>query len=102
MENGFDPNEFRSLLVRNTQLLEENNQLLRKVHRNSILGFWFRVIWYVILLGLPLFLYYYLLQPYLHALGNSYQTFNASVQQIPGWKEFVDAVNAINAAHSQH
>lgn len=102
MQNDPGRQELQSLLVRNRQLLEENNRLLKKIHRTSTIGFWFRVLWYVALLGIPLALYYYVLQPYLHALGSSYQTFDASVQQIPGWREFVDTVNAITAAHSQH
>ena len=102
MQNDPEMQQLRSLLAHNTELIEENNSLLKKLYRNSVVGFWFRLLWYVVLLGVPLAIYYYVLQPYLHELGTSYQTFNASVQQIPGWKEFVDAVNAINTAHSQH
>lgn len=86
--------ELKSLLEKNTLLLQENNVLLKKIHRNGIVGFWVRVTWYVVLIGLPFALYFYVLEPYFTALGSSYEVFNAGMQEIPGWKHFHEAMEA--------
>lgn len=90
--------EIRYILEQNTALLKENNLLLKKMYRNSVLGFWFRVLWYVMLLGLPFALYFYVLEPYFTALGSSYKTFNAGMQEIPGWKQFMHTLDAVRAS----
>ena len=94
--------DLRTLLERNTQLLEENNRLLKQIHRAGVIGFWLRILWYLILLGLPFVLYFYVLQPYIAQLGSSYQNFSAQVQGVPGWKEVLDMINTFNNANRQH
>ena len=49
-----------SLTKANHELLVANNELLQKIDRRERRQFWFKIAWYVILLGLPLFAYYYL------------------------------------------
>ena len=46
------------------------------------------------LIGLPFAVYFYVLEPYFEALGSSYETFNAGIQEIPGWKQFYEAFEA--------
>ena len=84
--------EIKALLERNRVLLEENNVILKKMYRNDIIGIWMRVVWYVLLIGLPFALYFYILEPYFTALGSSYETFSAGMQEIPGWKQFNEAL----------
>ncbi len=64
--------EMKQMLKRNTELLEENNRLLHKLHRNAVWGFWLRVIFYGIFLGLPFLLYFYVIAPYLASMESSY------------------------------
>ena len=90
--------EIRYILEQNTALLKENNLLLKKMHRNAVWGFWFKVLWYVLLLGLPFALYFYVLEPYFTALGSSYDTFSAGMQEIPGWKQFMHTLDAVRAS----
>lgn len=90
--------EIKYLLEKNTELLKENNMLLRKMYRNSVWGFWFRILWYVVLLGLPFALYFYVLEPYFTAMGASYSTFSAGMQEIPGWKQFIQTLEAVKAS----
>lgn len=73
-------------LEHNEQLLEENNELLKKIHRNGVWAFWIRVAWYIVLIGLPFALYFYILEPYFTALGSNYDTFKAGINEIPGLK----------------
>lgn len=87
MTEHTDPGELQRQLSRNSDLLEENNTLLKKLYRNALWSFWIRVVWYVILIGLPFALYFYVLEPYFTALGSSYETFSAGVQEIPGLKQ---------------
>ncbi len=75
-----------ALMEQNAELLKENNRLLKKIHRNGVMGFWARIIWYVILVGLPFALYFYILEPYFTALGSNYEVFKAGINEIPGLK----------------
>ncbi len=85
--------ELKALAEKNRVLLEENNELLKKMNRNATIGLWMRVIWYTLLIGLPFALYFYILEPYFTALGSSYETFSAGMQEIPGWKQFNEALD---------
>lgn len=60
--------ENQAALEENKNLLQQNNQILRKMHRSAIIGFWFRIVWVLVLLGLPFLIYWYILQPLLETL----------------------------------
>ena len=81
-----DHSEMKRLMERNAKLLEENNELLQKIHRNAILAFWIRIVWYGLLIGLPFALYFYLLEPYFTAMGSSYDTFIQGLNELPGFR----------------
>jgi hypothetical protein len=87
--------EMKHLLEKNTKTLDENQVLLKKMHRSAVWGMWIRIIWYVMLVGLPFALYFYVLEPYFTALGSSYEVFSTGMQEIPGWKQFNETLNAI-------
>lgn len=87
--------EMKHLLEKNTKLLEENQALLKRMHRSSLWGMWIRIVWYVMLVGLPFALYFYILEPYFTALGSSYEVFSTGMQEIPGWKQFNETLNAL-------
>ncbi|MFT5036882.1 MAG: membrane protein insertase Oxa1/YidC/SpoIIIJ [Candidatus Azotimanducaceae bacterium] len=83
--------EMKALLKRNSELIEENNKLLKKLHRNAVWGFWMRIVWYAVLIGLPFALYFYVLEPYFTALGSDYEIFKAGMQELPGLKTLIGA-----------
>jgi hypothetical protein len=87
--------EMKHLLEKNSKLLEENQVLLKKMHRSAVWGMWIRIIWYVMLVGLPFALYFYILEPYFTVLGSSYEVFSTGMQEIPGWKQFNETLNAL-------
>jgi hypothetical protein len=87
--------QIKHIVEQNKKLLEENNVLLRKIHRGAVIGLWIRVVWYVMLIGLPFALYFYILEPYFTALGSSYEVFSAGMQEIPGWKQFSETLDAL-------
>ena len=94
MPPSFEHTQMKELMEQNAELLKDNNNLLKKIHRNALFSFYARLVWYVLLLGLPFALYFYVLEPYFTALGASYETFSVGIQEIPGWKQFNDAMEA--------
>ncbi len=55
----------------NHELLVANHELLQKIDRREIRQFWFKIAWYVVLLGLPLFAYYYLYNAFMSNFGGA-------------------------------
>lgn len=86
----------KKLIERNSDLLEENNRLLKKIHRNGLWAFWIRVVWYLVLIGLPFALYFYVFEPYFTALGANYEVFRAGIGEIPGLKGLDQLLNQFN------
>ena len=56
------------LLEDNNRLLRENNTILARMQRNARLAFMFRLIWIVILISVPIILYFYFLAPLIESL----------------------------------
>ena len=86
MESDRDHEDILRLLRENHRLIEENNKILKKMYRNDIIGIWFRVVWYSVLIGLPFALYFYVLEPYFQTFGANYETFRQGMAEIPGLK----------------
>ncbi len=84
--------QIRELILENQRLLTENNQLIKKMNRRSALSFWFRLVWSAFLIGLPFVLYFYVIEPYFESLGSSFETFQKGLQEVPGWKQFYQAI----------
>jgi len=96
-----DNSDLKHILDRQNDLLEDNNRILRKLHRYEIINFWTKIIWYALLIGLPFALYYYVLGPYFEAFGSSYETFNAGIQEIPGIKSLEEFMREYQANKGQ-
>tara|TARA_B100000745_G_C19957327_1_gene323444 strand:- start:119 stop:457 length:339 start_codon:yes stop_codon:yes gene_type:complete len=79
-----DHEMLQQLVEQNAELLEENNRILKKIHRNAAFSFWIRVVWYLFLIGFPFALYFYVLEPYFAAFGTSYDVFIEGLNQLPG------------------
>jgi len=86
MEISEDHKKLRELLEQNVDLSKQNNEILKKLYRHSIMGIWFRVIWYAVLIGMPFAVYFYLLEPYFEAFGANYELFRQGLGEIPGLK----------------
>lgn len=69
MSNGED---LKTLLKKNLELTQENNALLRKMRRSAIYGNILKVVWLAIIIGLPVYIYYAFLQPYVGQLLEVY------------------------------
>ncbi len=88
-----DHDVMQELMEHNAQLLQENNKLLRKIHRNGVWSFWTRIIWYAVMIGLPFALYFYILEPYFTAFGASYENFIDGVNELPGLRGIDQLLN---------
>lgn len=80
----------------NSALLKENNELLHKIRRQGLWSLWIRVVWYVVLIGLPFALYFYVLEPYFTAMGSNYEVFRAGINEIPGLKGLGDLLDKLS------
>jgi len=74
--------ETRELLRKNLELAKENNRLLRKMRRGAILGNIVHVIWWAIVVGIPVFLYFTVLQPYIDQLLETYRGLQSGVENL--------------------
>lgn len=75
--------ELRKLLEETKELAKENNKMLRSVRRIGMIEFVMRIAWYLILVGIPFAVYFYVLEPYLAAIGISYSKLSEDVQALP-------------------
>jgi len=80
------------LVRRNIELTKENNRLLRSMRRAAWWGTFFRILWMAVIIGVPVFLYYYFFMPYYQGLSAGYQQFQRESGgfQIPGFGPVLD------------
>ncbi len=86
MEQSDGHDRILDVMEKNAELLQENNKLLKKLYRQNIIALAIRVFWYVIIIGLPFAVYFYVLEPYFQAFGANYETFRTGMGEIPGLK----------------
>ncbi|MCA9360676.1 hypothetical protein KC851_01320 [Candidatus Kaiserbacteria bacterium] len=80
------------LLKENHELLEQNNELLHKLHRHSVWSFVVRTVAFLILIGAPVAIYYYIIEPYFTSVSEAMQTFYIGLEEAPGWSQLVDVL----------
>ena len=84
--------QIKDVLLENKRLLSENNDLLKHMHRMQRWGLVFKLLWILTIFGAPFIVYYWVLEPYFNTLGSSFETFEAGLQEVPGWKQFYEAM----------
>ena len=69
------------------ELTKENNKILHRMHRNSMLGGFLKFFWWILILFiLPAAAYFYYLKPYVEQVKNAYegaQNTAVKVQALP-------------------
>lgn len=78
--------KMEAMLKKNAELLEENNKILKRIHRYGVMSFWFRLLWYALIIGFPFAVYFYVLEPYFAAFGSSYENFLDGMNELPGFR----------------
>jgi hypothetical protein len=82
--------EIKKLLVENQRLLLENNQLLNKMRRAAVLGGIFKFVWFLILLGLPVYAYFSYVAPNIDSIKQNYSAFqeiSKDTSSVKSWFE---------------
>ena len=85
-EDNKADSKMERIMERNVELAEENNRLLKKLHHQATVAFWFRIAWVAVLIGLPVIAYFYILEPILTGLGPDYENLKNFLEsyKIPG------------------
>jgi len=60
MEPDNHHQQMLTMLTENNRLLSENNAILKKQERRAKLGMIWRIVWIIIIVGLPIIAFYYL------------------------------------------
>ncbi len=76
--------DIKKLLEQNLQIAKNNNRMLRMMRRNAFYGTVIRILFFIIILGIPTYVYFMYLTPLFS--GNSTQAFTA-------WKQFLHFLN---------
>lgn len=72
-----------TLLRENQELLRQNNDLLHKHERRERRRLVFKIVWYTILLGIPMLAYYYLYSTFLGLMGGEGTNIEVNGLSIP-------------------
>ena len=73
--------EERQLLIQTHRLVEENNTLLRKMHRAAIMGRAFRLVYWIAIIGLSVGAYYFI-QPYVEQVQDVFGNLKDGVASV--------------------
>lgn len=73
--------EDKNLLRENLKLNRENNRLLKKMRRGMLFSSFFRLLYWLIIIGASLGTYYYL-QPYIDEAKNTYNQIKGGVDTV--------------------
>ena len=76
------------LMQENLELARENNKILKGMRRSQRFGLIFKVVFWLVILGAPVLLYYYFFAPYIEQILGIYT-------EIQGGAEAVQNINAI-------
>ncbi len=80
--------EEKSLLERTYKMTEENNTILRKMRRASRISTIFRIVYWVVIIGLGLGTYYFL-QPYLISAVDVLKQGQSTLQKFGGMTSYL-------------
>lgn len=64
--------DIRQQVEENSRLLEKNYKLLKKIHKHIVISRIFRIIYWVLIIGAAIGLFYFL-QPYVESVYSTYQ-----------------------------
>ncbi|KKS28108.1 MAG: hypothetical protein UV60_C0011G0008 [Parcubacteria group bacterium GW2011_GWA2_43_11] len=77
--NQLDDMDVEELLRVNIRLTQENNKLLKKMHRAGVLNFWMRIVFFLVLAGSAYYAYRTYLQEYVVNLQGMYEELQEGV-----------------------
>lgn len=85
-----DDIDVKRLLKENTELARQNNKLLKEMKRMALWGTILKVVWFAVLIGVPVFLYFYAIEPYIESFRQSYEGFRAEFSGFSNFRGIED------------
>ena len=73
--------EERQLLIQTSRLVEENNKILRKMHRAALWGRIVRILYWAVIIAFSVGAYYYV-QPYIEQVQSVYGGLKSDVSNV--------------------
>jgi hypothetical protein len=89
-DNPVSNAELKALLVENQRLLAENNALLHKMRRGALWATAFRLVWFAIILGMPIALYYFFLEPNFSTLERAWGVIESGAEEVTGLRQLLE------------
>ena len=86
--------EIKRLLVENQRLLIENNQLLHKMRRTALISSFFRLVWFVIVVSIPIYIYFNYIQPNIDSIKAKIDNFEQLSSDADFLKKFSDTLKS--------
>jgi hypothetical protein len=74
--------ETKVLLRKVLEVSEENNHMLHKLRRQGVYGMLFRLLWWAVIIGIPIFMYYQFVRPSYEEFSGFYQSARENIQEI--------------------
>lgn len=90
-----DDQDIEDLLRENVRLSRENNQILHKLWRAQVTGFWGKILFYALIIGVPVFVYQFYLQGYVAQLRTTYDTMRDAAEQVKQMPSIEDLPAAV-------
>ncbi|HEY4510947.1 MAG TPA: hypothetical protein VJG29_01085 [Candidatus Paceibacterota bacterium] len=87
-----DEGKVEELLRKNLELAQDNHRMLRAMRRSAFFAGIFRVLWWILILGVPIVLYYLYLEPILGQALSTYAKVEQGVNQVQGLAENLEGL----------
>lgn len=89
-----EDDDIRELLKENQRLLLENNTLLRRMRRNSIIGTVFRLLWLLFIVALLFYTYFNYIKPNWENLQAKIENLEKINLEMDGAKDWLESVKS--------
>lgn len=81
---GEEIEEIQETLKQHSQLLEQNNRIVRKMYKSIRRSQMFRMLYWALIIGSMLGIYYYL-QPYIQGVSGAYEELISVPEKLKVW-----------------
>ena len=80
-----DADDVHELIKQNKLIIEENRVILKKMHRFAMISFWIHILWFIIIIGLPFYIYFTFLEPIFTSFEGIYNAFLGGLGGLGGF-----------------
>lgn len=80
--------ELKRMMKENLALVRENNRLLKKIRKAAMYSTILTLIYWVIIIGVPMYLYFTVVRPYLTEFQTTYQDAQTRIEGLPSMPDF--------------